>query len=135
MPHIDVDMGLCTGCRTCEQICVYAHEKVFGTGRARIHVLRRGVLTFEAVVCQHCETAPCIAACATEALRWQRNRVVFDADRCTGCGACVEACHAVFWDEERQQPLICDLCGACVRRCPEGAIRVARDRGSLTKGD
>lgn len=53
-----------------------------------------------------------------------------DEERCTGCGACVEACpdgairlvegatgrHAEI-DEER-----CQKCEACVEACPEGAI-------------
>jgi NAD-dependent dihydropyrimidine dehydrogenase PreA subunit len=53
-----------------------------------------------------------------------------DYTRCTGCGACVEACptgairlaegtsgiHAAI-DEER-----CQACEACVAACPEGAI-------------
>jgi Fe-S-cluster-containing hydrogenase component 2 len=133
MPHIDIEMALCTGCRTCEQACVYAHEGVFGTGRARIRVLRLGVLAFEARVCRHCEATHCITACCTEALRRRGQRVILDAEHCTGCGLCVEACPAVFWDEERQQPLICDLCGACVRRCPEAAIRMVKGREDLAR--
>lgn len=123
-PHIEVDLKLCTGCRTCEQICAFAHEGVFGPARARIHVLRRDVLTFEARVCRHCEEMPCVHACPTGALRRDKGKTVFVAELCTGCGACVQVCDLLFWDEERQQPLICDLCARCVRRCPEKAIKI-----------
>jgi len=125
-PHIEVDLELCTGCRTCEQVCVFAHEGVFGPARARIHVLRRDVLTFEVRVCTHCAEARCVIACPTGALARKGEKTVFDAELCTGCGECVQVCDLLFWDEERQQPLICDLCARCVRRCPEKAIRVVK---------
>jgi len=121
--HIEVDPQRCTGCRTCEQVCAFAHEGVFGPVKARIHVLRRDILTFEARVCTHCAEAPCVAACPTGALTRRKEKIVFDPSLCTGCGACVQACTLLFWDEERLQPLICDLCGECVRQCPEKAIR------------
>jgi carbon-monoxide dehydrogenase iron sulfur subunit len=130
--HIEVDPQRCTGCRTCEQVCTFAHEGVFGPVRARIRVLRRDVLKFEARVCTHCAEAHCVDACPTGALTRQGNKTVFDPELCTGCGACVQVadkkrpCDLLFWDEEREQPLICDLCGRCIRRCPEKAIKVAR---------
>ncbi|RLC60794.1 MAG: hypothetical protein DRI80_10200 [Chloroflexota bacterium] len=67
-----------------------------------------------------------MAACPTGALARKGNKTVFDAGLCTGCGECVQVCDLLFWDEERQQPLICDLCARCVRRCPEKAIRVVK---------
>jgi carbon-monoxide dehydrogenase iron sulfur subunit len=126
MAHIEVDPGRCTGCRTCEQVCAFAHEGVFGPVRTRIRVLRRDVLAFEVQVCVHCSEAPCVAACPTGALARHGDKTVFDAELCSGCRACVEVCDRLFWDEERQQPLICDLCAQCARRCPEEAIRVVK---------
>lgn len=124
--HIEVDAGRCTGCRTCEQVCAFAHEGVFGPAYARIRVLRRGPLLFESRVCVHCEAAACVTVCPTGALSRRGERTLFDAELCTGCGACVEACDLLFWDEARERPLICDLCGRCVRRCPEGAIEFVK---------
>ena len=126
MAHIEVDLERCTGCRTCEQVCVFAHDGVFGPARARIRVLRRDVLVFEVRVCTHCDAARCVDACPTEALTRQGDKTVFEPELCTGCGVCVEVCDLLFWDEERQQPLICDLCGECVYRCPEEAIKITR---------
>ncbi|MDY6875496.1 MAG: 4Fe-4S binding protein [Chloroflexota bacterium] len=124
MAHVEVDLQDCVGCRTCEQVCAFAHEGVFGPARARIQVLRRDVLALEIRVCTHCDEARCVDACPTAALAREGDKTVFDWELCTGCGLCVQVCDLLFWDEERQRPLICDLCGECVRRCPEDAIQI-----------
>jgi len=36
----------------------------------------------------------CVAACGREAISWVGDRPVIDRERCTLCGACVEACYA-----------------------------------------
>ncbi len=126
MTHIEIDTDRCTGCRSCEQVCAFAHENMFGPARARLRVYRRDVLTFEAKVCTHCIQAYCVAACPSGALVRQEDRTVFDAELCTGCGTCVEECDRLFWDAERLQPLICDLCMSCVNQCPEQAIKIVQ---------
>lgn len=126
--HIEIDLEHCTGCRTCEQVCAFTHEGVFVPARTRIQVLRSDVLAFEARVCNHCESAQCVDACPVESLTRQGNITVFEPESCIGCGLCVEVCDLLFWDEEREQPLICDLCGECVRRCPEEAIHWVGER-------
>jgi ferredoxin len=48
-----------------------------------------------------------------------------DAKKCTGCGACVEACpvEAIAMDEKAKvNPETCVDCGACVDECPVQAI-------------
>jgi MinD superfamily P-loop ATPase len=53
---------------------------------------------------------------------------VIDAERCTACGVCVEACRfdalAAPTDVRppRVDPVACEGCAACVYRCPNGAI-------------
>jgi ferredoxin len=53
----------------------------------------------------------------------------FSAEKCTGCGRCVEVCpHSVFEMEEKKAKLIdrdlCMECGACANNCEFGAITV-----------
>jgi NAD-dependent dihydropyrimidine dehydrogenase PreA subunit len=53
----------------------------------------------------------------------------YDAQRCTGCGKCVEVCpHAVFTMENGKAKLVdkdaCVECGACRKNCQFEAISV-----------
>ncbi len=53
----------------------------------------------------------------------------YDAERCTGCGRCVEVCpHGVFVMREKRATVIdrdrCMECGACMKNCDFGAIAV-----------
>ena len=58
-----------------------------------------------------------------------RNReLVFIADRCTSCGACVEACpesvHSVGENRHAIDRTRCITCGACVEVCPAAALQI-----------
>ncbi|MFW6190006.1 MAG: glycyl-radical enzyme activating protein [Planctomycetota bacterium] len=54
--------------------------------------------------------------------------LIFMADRCVGCGACVEACpeglHELSADAHRIEREPCRVCGRCVEHCPAGALAV-----------
>ncbi|MBI1911834.1 MAG: 4Fe-4S binding protein [Deltaproteobacteria bacterium] len=51
------------------------------------------------------------------------------ADKCTGCGRCVEVCpHEVFEIKDKKTAIIdkdlCMECGACQMNCKYGALKV-----------
>ena len=53
----------------------------------------------------------------------------FDAEKCTGCGKCMEVCpHGVFDMDGRKAQIVekdlCMECGACALNCPAKAIEV-----------
>lgn len=52
----------------------------------------------------------------------------YQAEKCTGCGACVQACphgvHALDSQGHRVDFARCTGCGACTQACPNGAVRL-----------
>lgn len=55
--------------------------------------------------------------------------LVYAADKCAGCGRCVEVCpQGVFEMQEKRAVVtdrdLCMECGACARNCDFGAISV-----------
>lgn len=127
-----VEEERCTGCTSCVLTCSFAKEGFFSFSRSRIRILRdQEFADFRPRVCVQCAEAHCISACPVGALSRDgaTGAIVLDERACIGCRKCVEACPygGVAFDEEREKPLICDLCGgepACVEVCrfPE-AIR------------
>lgn len=125
---ISVDAKACSGCRMCEQVCVFFHEKEFNPRRARIKVL---ILEKEGVnaplVCSRC--SKCVTSCPRKALSWDEEVGVVrvDAKRCNACGLCINACDegAIQLDPITGIVNICDLCNGdpeCVKWCPEGVL-------------
>lgn len=94
-----IDLKKCVGCHACAVACKEAH----GTPPTvtRSHVKREFEGTYPDVrktavpmLCMHCESAPCIEACAVEGATYKREDgiVVIDKEKCIGCKACITAC-------------------------------------------
>jgi carbon-monoxide dehydrogenase iron sulfur subunit len=121
-----LDADRCVGC----QMCMFACNRRFSSGgysKSAIHVRSVGGVEkgFTVVVCRACEDPPCVKTCPTDALRKRvGGGVLLDPSKCIGCGRCIDACviGAVFWDEEKNKPIICVHCGYCTRYCPYNVI-------------
>jgi carbon-monoxide dehydrogenase iron sulfur subunit len=128
--RIKVDSSKCSGCRSCELACSFAHTHQFNLAESRIRVHKdETVGVDEPKVCRQCGNARCIEACPTGALYREKplGPVVLDEDKCIKCHKCIKACPfgAVPVNTDAL-PRICDLCGdepECVKRCSTKAIQ------------
>ena len=133
---IQADPALCRDCQACTLACSLYHEGQCSVALARLSVSKdMARYEFNIVVCQHCESPDCLAACPVDALRRdERGVVVLVEEECIQCGACAEACpyDALFYHEATDRYRKCDLCAGrdgplCVEVCPVGALSLARE--------
>ena len=141
---LSIDVSRCLSCKTCELECAISHSEA-GTlfaimhsaekAQRRIVVEPAGLLSVP-LQCRHCEDAPCIAVCPTQAMHRnaQAFPVLVDDTRCIGCHACIVVCPFGVISKSRMGKAVvkCDLCirrlakgqiPACAAGCPTHAIR------------
>lgn len=137
-----VDLRRCIGCHACSVSCKTEHNVPLGGFRTRVRYLNKErpapqgtTISFLPLLCMHCQDAPCISSCPTEAI--ERNadgRVNINDSKCVGEKACVSACPygAIYIDPQTKVADKCDFCTdrtayglspACVSVCPTEALR------------
>jgi len=142
-PVIFYDSTRCLGCRSCELACAVVHseagelerainEKPLPEHRVRLEDAQGSPVP---ILCKHCESAPCVEVCPTEAIKKSSDGpVVVDSGLCVGCSSCVIVCP---WGVPRmgrdgKVMIKCDMCierlkkgeqPACVGACPTKALR------------
>lgn len=140
MIKIQVNKENCTGCRICQLVC----SLQFSGGGVNI---RRAALRVKEinlyeedypVLCRHCgggkplSKAPCARACPSAAfyVDERSGALAIDEEKCTRCGACVEACPfaALEMTAPDCAPAKCNLCAGrdngpiCAEYCPTAAL-------------
>ena len=141
---IVVDDERCLACRQCMIECAMAYSDTSGLAEAvRSHDPPQARVYVESgehygipLQCRHCQDAPCISICPTEAMHRDSHTgpVLLDEDRCIGCSFCIMVCPFGVIDLRRDGKAVvkCDQCiqrteagqePACVAGCPTGALR------------
>ena len=134
-----IDNRKCIGCHACTVACKSEHDIPLGVNRTHVKYVETGVFpstqrSFTVTRCNHCEDAPCVEICPTQALFTRPDGIVdFSSDRCIACKSCMQACpyDAIYIDPATQTAAKCNYCAhriengyepACVIVCPVEAI-------------
>jgi len=110
-------------------ICAAVNRKNHSIQKSCIKIRTYGGLSgkFVETVCRGCREPACAEVCQTDALKLRKGGgVTLKSKKCIGCRRCVPACKigAVGFDEELNEPIICNHCGLCARYCPHGCLFV-----------
>lgn len=129
---------LCVGCQACVVACMDENDIVpeFG-GKPLCRVEEKETAEGKKWIfrtCRHCSRPRCMEVCPAGCFKREEETglILLEKDKCTGCGACEEACpfHGVFLEEDRIAKK-CNGCmervqagylPACIRACPWGAV-------------
>ena len=137
-----LDSDACIGCHACTVACKSEHDVPLGVNRTWVKYVETGsfpqaIRHFSVMRCNHCDDAPCMSICPTNALFRADNGVVdFDDDNCIGCKGCMNACpyDALYINPATNTAHKCNFCNhrieqnlepSCVVVCPVHAIKVA----------
>ncbi|MFC2013973.1 4Fe-4S dicluster domain-containing protein [Chloroflexota bacterium] len=93
-----IDLKRCVCCDSCTMACKVLHYNPTKVFWARVLEKEVGKYPnvrkeFLPVLCNHCESPPCVDACPTGASSKREDGIVLiDYDLCIGCRACTAAC-------------------------------------------
>lgn len=147
------DVSICNGCYNCQIACKDEHvandwtpiaKPQPDTGHFWLKIsenvrgqVPRVKVAYYPILCNHCDDAPCMAACKVEGGIYKREDglVIIDPVKCSGCKSCVDACPygVIYFNEDLNLAQKCTGCAhlldsgwkepRCVDACPTLALK------------
>jgi len=139
---------LCVACGACSVTCMDQNDIMVQDGALPFRKAYQTEYTEDGIShigyfsasCQHCDDAPCIAACPSGCLFKdpETGFTVYDTENCIGCRSCSMACpHGAPSIGLDGRMVKCDGCNervkaglmpACVAVCPFDALRLEEEQ-------
>ena len=138
-----LDQRSCIGCHACTVACKQEHDIELGVFRTWVKYIEQGTFPdvrrhFSVMRCNQCDDAPCVEVCPVTALYRREDGIVdFDADRCIGCKACMNACpyDALHIDPNSHTAAKCNFCAHRVDQGLKPSCEVACPTEAIISGD
>jgi Fe-S-cluster-containing dehydrogenase component len=139
--ELTIDEKACWGCLACEIAC--KQENQVPSGIKYLSVQEEGPkwpdgrpdMFYRIKICRHCDQPECAGVCPEEAITKSNEDgiVILDDKKCTGCGACLEACpfQAIAFDRSKGKAGKCHLCH---HRVEKGLVPACADNVCLAHG-
>lgn len=147
-----IDLSICNGCYNCQVVCKDEHVgndwtpyakpqpdtgqfwmKISETVRGSVPKVK---ISYVPIPCMHCDDAPCISVCPTNAIYKRDDGIVIvSPEKCTGCRNCVDECpyEAMYFNSDLNIAQKCTGCAhlldkgwelpRCVEACPTEALK------------
>lgn len=122
-----IDLRRCFGCHACSIACKAEQDVPLGFFKSWVMVSEKGRYpdakrNFLPVLCNHCDSPPCVAACPTQATKLRRDGIVdLDEEVCMGCKYCIQACpYGVRYIDPATRTV--GKCDFCLHRVEQGML-------------
>ncbi len=151
------DISRCNGCYNCQIACKDEHvgndwtpiakpQPDTGQFWTKVEEHVRGQvpkvkMAYMHSMCQHCDNAPCISSCKSQAIyKREDGAVIIDPDKCTGQKNCLDACPygVIYFNTDLNIAQKCTWCAhlldrgwkepRCVDSCPTGAFSFGEEQ-------
>jgi len=147
--YIKWDPDKCAACGRCLMACAAIREGAVAPQLSAIKWAENdflyGFRFRKPLLCKQCDSPECYYACPKKdealCIDSATGARYINKDKCTGCGACIEACPfdvpRINFDNESNKAIKCDLCKdrpggpVCVEVCDKGALTFVPKEGRV----